>query len=361
MTVRLVDDRFRGFFDWATVGPVSRAGKERRDEFLARLDATDHPAALLRSESGALEVTRALVSRFVGATEVVFGRSVSALFSLVATTLARTKARDTVVITDTEHPVSRLCWTAVGGVTTVVVPPTASGLVDLDAIAEVVDERCIAVCAAHVTRVSGVVQPIADLARLAHDSGAVLIVDGAQATGRVPVDVGELGSDFYLGSGQKSLLAGSGTTFLAAATLARIRPLSWSNANARLLDGEVVEADPPRLLEPEWPDPAAMYTLRGSVDSFLRLGSEHVHRHITDTTAVLVDAMADAGLRPRHSASNAGIVSYETPVPADALATRLRDDGFIVSPIGNLLRVSVHLANHADDVVALASAIQRHL
>jgi cysteine desulfurase/selenocysteine lyase len=333
VTTRLVDDRFRRFFDWATVGPISRAGTERRNDFLARLDGSEHPAALLRSEAAVLETTRAIVARFLGATEVVFGRSVSGLFSLVAASLAHTKARDTVVVTDTEHPVSRLCWTAVGGVTLIVIPPTDSGLVDLDAVAAAVDERCIAVCAAHVTRVSGVVQPIRALARLAHDAGAVLIVDGAQATGRVPIDVGELNSDFYLGSGQKSLLAGSGITFLCGTALARIRPLTWSNANTRLRGSEVVEATPPRHLEPEWPDPAGLHALRGSVEAFLQVSSEHVHRHITDTTTALREAMADVGLRPRYRASNAGIVSYETPTPADVLAARLRDDGFIVSPV----------------------------
>jgi len=104
-----------------------------------------------------------------------------------------------------------------------------------------------------------------------------------------------------------------------------------------------------------------MHALSGSVEAFLELGRDHVHRHITDTTATLLDAMTDIGLQPKYRASDAGIVSYKTTTPADTLVTRLRDDGFIVSSVDKLLRVSVHLANHTDDVIALASAIQRYL
>lgn len=356
-----VDERFGRFFDWATVGPVSRAAAASRDAHLARLDAADHPAATLRAEAGVIADARSLVARFLGATDhhIVFGRSVSALFSLVATSLSATTDRSTVVLTDTEHAVSRLCWTAVTpDLRIVVVPPAEDGTVDLDAVAAAVDERCLAVCAAHVARVSGVVQPVAELARIAHGVGAPLVVDGAQATGRVPVDVTDI--DFYLGSGQKSLLAGSGLTFMAAHT-DRLRPLTWSNANARLDGDTLTLADPPRRLEPEYPDLAGMHALRATVAEFLSVGMDKVHRHITDTTAVLCEAMD--GLTPAHrpGGHNAGIVSYRSPVPADRLAARLYDDGFVVASVDGLLRVSVHLPNSAGDVLDLARAVSRHL
>jgi cysteine desulfurase/selenocysteine lyase len=374
VTARLLGDRFSRFFDWATVGPISLPGVAGRDAFLARLDESGHPAAQLRHEAGVIDEARLLVGRFLGATEdhrIVFGRSVSSLFSLVVSSLSGTKGRSTVVLTDIEHPVSRLCWTAARchrpDLRIVVVPPADTGLVDLDAVAAAVDEHCIAVCAAHVTRLSGVVQPVAELARLARDAGAVLIVDGAQAPGRVPIDVRATGCEVYLGSGQKSVLAGSGITFMAAeaALLDRIRPLTWSSANARVGDDALTVFEPPHRFEPEPPDLASAHTLRASVAEFLELGIHNVHRHITGTTSALLDAMAETGIPPRYrpDKNNAGILSYDTarsPTSAEMLATRLRDDGFVVSSVDTVLRVSVHLPNNVSDVGDLAQAVQRH-
>lgn len=338
---RLLGGRFSRFFDWATVGPISLAGVAGRDGFLARLDESDHPAATLRQEAAVIGEARSLVGRFLGATEahrIVFGRSVSALFSLVVSSLSGTKDRSTVVVTDIEHPMSMRAARC-PDLRIVVVQPTDTGLVDLDAVAAAVDERCVAVCAAHVARVSGVVQPVAALAQLAHDVGAVLIVDGAQATGRVPVDLRTLGCDVYLGSGQKSLLAGSGITFMAATV-----------------------AEPPHRFEPEPPDLASAHTLRASVAEFLRLGIQNVHQHITGITSAALDAMTEIGLPRgyRPDQNNAGILSYDTARPADELAIRLRHEGFVVSPVDKLLRVSVHLPNSVSDVVDLAKAIRRH-
>lgn len=371
---RLLGDRFSRFFDWATVGPVALAGVARRDAFLARLDESWHPAAQLRHEAGVIEEARSLVGQFLGATEdhrIVFGRSVSALFSLVVNSLSGTTSRSTVVLTDIEHPVSRLCWTAARGhspdLRIVVVPPADTGLVDLDAVAAAVDERCVAVCAAHVTRLSGVVQPVAELAALAHDAGAALVVDGAQAPGRVPIDLQAIGCDVYLGSGQKSLLAGSGVAFMAAeaALLDRIRPLTWSSANAQVGDDVLTVFEPPHRFEPEPLDLASAHTLRASVAEFLGLGMRHIHQHITGITSALLEAMAEIGMPPRFrpDKNNAGILSYDTvrsPTPADVLATRLRGEGFVVRAVDELLRLSVHLPNNVSDVVELAQAIRRH-
>ena len=376
---RLVDDRFARFFDWATVGPVSLAGVASRNAFLARLEESPHPAAQLRHEAHVIDSTRALVGRFLGAAaahQIVFGRSVSALFSLIAASLAGTRHRSIVVLTDTEHPVARLCWVAARryrpGLRIVVVPPTDTGLVDLDAVAAAVDERCIAICAAHVARMSGVIQPVGALAQLAHDTGAVLIVDGAQAAGRVPVDLRALDCDAYLGSGQKSLLAGNGITFMAAdvALLERIQPVTWSSANIRFAgppgDDTLTLVDTPRRFEPDPPDLASTYALRASVEEFLWLGMQNVQRHITETASVLTQAMNEIGLRPRYrlDANNAGMVSYNLACScarADILVEQLRVESLAVRSAGELLRVSLHLANSATEVLELAHAVRRHV
>lgn len=373
---RLAGERFGRFFDWATVGPVSPAGVAARNAFLARVDESDHPAVQLRQEAHVLGDTRAVLGRFVGATgdhHIVFGRSVSALCSLVATSLAEGAQRPTVVLTDIEHPMTRLAWAAARryrpGLEVRAVPPTATGLVDPDAVAAAVDERCVAVCTAHVSRMSGVVQPVAALARLARRAGAVLLVDGAQAAGRVPIDLPALECDGYLGSGQKSLLAGTGIAFLAAKTalLARLRPLTWSNSNARVAGPDTTDfLDGPGRFEPEPPDLATTFALHASVTEFLRLGMAEVQRRLTHTTAVLVEQMRTAGLPLRYplTATNAGILSYDTTgctTPADVLAGKLRHEGLAVKSAGQLLRISVHLPNNGAEIAELVHTIRRHL
>src|SRR5918999_1421637 len=97
----------------------------------------------------------------------------------------------------------------------VIVLPSPDGLtVPLDAFDEAIDERTALVATAHVYFTTGAIQDVAGVARLAHDRGALLLVDAYQATGLIPTDVSELGVDFYVSGTLKWLFGGPRMAFL---------------------------------------------------------------------------------------------------------------------------------------------------
>lgn len=120
---------------------------------------------------------------------------------------------DRVVVSSVEHNavVRPLAALQASGVEVVQVPVDEAGRVDLDAAEElVVAAPTKAVVCQHASNVTGAIQPVADLADIAHERGAVLVVDGAQAAGHLKVDVSALGADAYVASGHKGLLGPQG-------------------------------------------------------------------------------------------------------------------------------------------------------
>jgi cysteine desulfurase family protein len=127
---------------------------------------------------------------------------------------------DRVVVSSVEHNsvVRPLAWLAGRGVEVVVVRADAEGRVDADEFEHAVAVRPTrAVVCQHASNVTGAIQPVGDLADIAHAHGAVMIVDGAQAAGHLEVDLGALGVDAYACSGHKGLLGpqGVGVLYLA--------------------------------------------------------------------------------------------------------------------------------------------------
>jgi cysteine desulfurase family protein len=127
---------------------------------------------------------------------------------------------DRVVVSSVEHnAVTRpLAALATGGVNVVTVPADAEGHVDPDDVERAVAaERTAAVVCQHASNVSGVIQPVGDLADIAHEHGALMVVDGAQAAGHLDIDLAALGADAYVVPGHKGLLGpqGIGAVYLS--------------------------------------------------------------------------------------------------------------------------------------------------
>lgn len=124
---------------------------------------------------------------------------------------------DRVVVSSVEHNavVRPLAVLAAAGVEVVVVRADAEGHVYPEDVERAIDDAPTrAVICQHASNVTGVIQPIGDLADIAHQRGAVLIVDGAQGAGHMPVDLAALGADAYACSGHKGLLGPQGTGVL---------------------------------------------------------------------------------------------------------------------------------------------------
>jgi len=140
--------------------------------------------------------------------EVIFVRGTTEGINLVAQSYGRStlKPGDEILLTTMEHHSNIVPWQIVAGQTGAVVraiPITDAGEVDLDAYRKLLGPRTRIVGVVHISNALGTINPVAEMTRLAHDAGAVVVVDGAQAAPHMPVDVQALGCDFYACSGHK--------------------------------------------------------------------------------------------------------------------------------------------------------------
>ncbi len=159
----------------------------------------------------AYENARARIARFIGAgkaEEIVFTRGATEGVNLVAATWGRQNLRagDEVVLTQLEHHANIVPWQMLReekGIELKIVPVTPDGTVLLEDVRAALSARTKLVATAHVSNVLGTILPVQDIARIAHEAGALYLVDGCQAVPHLPVDVRALGADFYVFSGHK--------------------------------------------------------------------------------------------------------------------------------------------------------------
>jgi cysteine desulfurase/selenocysteine lyase len=158
-----------------------------------------------------IDIARKSVANFIGAAnpdEIVFTRNTSESLNLVAKTLGKTVLGpgDEVLITIMEHHSNLIPWQQVceeTGAKLVYLYPEKDGTLTPEMAAEKINEHTKIVSMCHVSNVLGVVNPVKEIAEIAHKVGAYVVVDAAQSTPHIPVDVQELGCDLLAFSGHK--------------------------------------------------------------------------------------------------------------------------------------------------------------
>ena len=168
----------------------------------------------LAEESTAMfEQAREKVAKFINAPsaeQIIFTRNATESINLVAYTWARAtlKAGDRIILTEMEHHSNLVPWQilmAERGVELEFIPVTPAGLLDLDAYRALLTRNPKLVAFSGMSNVLGTINPVAEMVRLAHAAGAIVLVDGAQSVPHLPVDVQALGVDFLAFSAHKML------------------------------------------------------------------------------------------------------------------------------------------------------------
>lgn len=157
-----------------------------------------------------MEATRRLTADFIGSPsteEIIFTRGTTEAINLVASSYGSLLHEgDEVILTTMEHHANIVPWQLLRerrGIVIRVVPLLPDGSLDMEAFRGMLSERTKVVSVAHVSNVLGTVNPVAEIAAMAHAAGAVCLVDGAQAIAHIPVDVKAIGADFYVFSSHK--------------------------------------------------------------------------------------------------------------------------------------------------------------
>ncbi|MCQ8893974.1 MAG: cysteine desulfurase [Methanolinea sp.] len=235
---------------------------------------------LARRTTTEFERTREVLARFlgVGPETLVFVRNTTEAINLVAAGLAWERG-DEVVTTALEHHANLLPWMNLEkrGVRTVVVPHHG-GRIDPADVGSALTERTRLVAVTHMTNVLGTVQPVEEVADLAHERDVPVLLDAAQSVGHIPVDVGKF--DFVAIPGHKGLLGPQGTGVLYAADLSLLSPCCFGGGIVEEVTlGGFSLLPPPARFEAGTPNIPGVIGLGAAIGLVEELGVENIHRH----------------------------------------------------------------------------------
>ena len=238
--------------------------------------------------TAAYEGARATVADHIGAAdrrEIVFTRNVTEAINLVAYAWgdANVRAGDRIVLTEMEHHSNIVPWQLLAeraGAEIDWVPITDDGLLDLDAYASLLERGPKLVAVAHVSNVLGTENPLAEISRLAHEAGALVLADGAQAAPKMAVDVAELGVDFYGLTGHKVYgPTGIGALWARLDLLREMPPFMGGGSMIRKVTKQgTTWADPPARFEAGTPAIAQAIGLAAALRWLDALGMDAVTR-----------------------------------------------------------------------------------
>jgi cysteine desulfurase / selenocysteine lyase len=234
----ILQHRVRGktlvYLDSAATAQKPRAVIDRIDRFYRQENANVHRGVHYLSERAtvAYDEARAKVARLLNAgspREIIFTRGTTDGINLVAQSYGRTfKAGDEILITTMEHHSNIVPWQIIceqSGARLRAAPLTANGELDLAAFQEMLTDRTRLVAAVHLSNALGTINPVKRMIAWAHERDIPVLLDGAQSAPHLPVDVQDLGCDFFVFSGHKLLgPTGIGVLYGRESLLERMPP-----------------------------------------------------------------------------------------------------------------------------------------
>ena len=347
--------------------------------------ATVHRGVYQRSADMTLayEAARRRVASFIGGREdeVVFVRGATEGINLVAYSWAvpNLQPGDRILLSQLEHHSNIVPWQMAAertGAIIDVVPLTHDHRIDLDAMATMLTDRHKLVALAHVSNVMGSILDVQRATQLAHGVGAKILIDGCQAVPRLPVNVAELGCDFYVFSGHKLYgPTGIGVLWGRYALLDAMPP--WQGGGAmidRVTFEKTTYAPAPGRFEAGTPHIIGVTGLHAAIDYVDGIGLDRIHAHESALVKAARDALSGLNsVRLLGPDDSAGIVSFvvEGVHPHD-VATIL-DEGNVAIRAGHhcaqplmdslglpaTARASFGVYNSAGDIAALVKGIER--
>lgn len=248
------------------------------------------------------EGARDKVRRFIHANstaEIIFTRGTTTSLNLVAQSygLANVREGDEIVISPMEHHSNIIPWQQVAkvtGATLIYLPLQEDGTISLEDVRKTVTSNTKIVAIAHVSNVLGTVNPVKEIAKIAHDNGAVIVVDGAQGVPHMEVNVQDLDCDFYAFSGHKMCApTGIGVLYGKKELLEAMEPVEFG--------GEMI--DFVHLYESTWkelpwkfeggtPIIAGAIGLGAAIDFLNEIGMDQISAHEQKITSYAMERLS---------------------------------------------------------------------
>ena len=360
---------------------------EAMDKYYKTINANVHRGVhtLGSLATDAYENARLAVSTFICAhdeREIIFTRGTTESLNMVAHGYARqhVHAGDEIIITLMEHHSNLIPWQQVAnatGATLTYLPLLDDGTISLEDVREMVTDRTKIIAMTQCSNVLGTINPIKEVAKIAHEHGAILVVDGAQSVPHMKVDVQELDCDFLAFSGHKMMgPTGIGVLYGKMEVLEKMEPVHYG--------GEMIETvelfqstwkDIPYRFEGGTPIIAGAVGLHAAISYIESIGINVIEEHDHRLTAYALEKLsAIEGLTiygPQHDRGALVTFNVEGVHPHD-VATVLDTEGIAIraghhcaQPLMRYLdvaataRASFYLFNTLQDIDILVDALQK--
>lgn len=377
------------YLDNAATSQKPRQVIEALDDYYNRYNANVHRGIHKLSEeaTAAYESARVKIKKFINAKskrEVIFTRGTTEGINLVAQTWGKVNLGpgDVVLSTVMEHHSNIVPWQilqAEKGFTLKYVGLNPDGTLDMDEYARLLrDEPVKLVTVMQVSNVLGTVNPVMQMAKLAHEHGALILVDGAQSIPHMPVDVRSLDADFFVFSGHKMCgPTGIGVLYGKRDLLEDMPP--WQGGGDMIsrvtLDGSTWN-DLPYKFEAGTPIIAGAIGLGYTVDYLNEIGMEAIHTYEQQMAVYLLDRLAEVPFvtvyGPDASQKGAvaaftvdGVHAHDVAQMVDADGVAIRAGHHCAMPLHDVLgiqataRASLYLYNTTQEIDVLIEALYR--
>ncbi len=375
------------YLDNAATSQKPMAVIDRMNDFYTREYATVRRGVHYLSERAtfAHDKARATVANLLNATdsrEIVFVRGTTEAINLVANGFALDvlKSGDEVLITHLEHHANIVPWQMAcqrTGAKLVVAPINEAGEIELEKLADLISDRTKIVAVAHVSNALGTINPVREIVALAHARGIPVLVDGAQGAPHMPVDVQELGCDFYAFSGHKIFgPTGIGVLYGRAEWLEKLPPYQGGGDMILSVTFEktIYNAIPVKF-EAGTPAIAEAIGLATAIDYVTAIGLDRIAAYETSLLAYATERISSIhGVRLIGTArEKAAVLSFEVDgIHPHDIGTVLDQDGIAIrvghhcaQPVMQFYnvpataRASFAFYNTRDEIDALAAGVEK--
>ena len=291
------------------------------------------------------DAARAKIARFIGAPapeNVVFTRNATEALNLLAYSYAPNalKAGDEIILTELEHHANFVPWVTLAkqhGWVIKFVPLREDGLLDWDKLDELLTPRTKLVCFAQVSNVLGSITDAKAITQKAHAAGAKVVVDGAQSAPHMPVDVQDMGCDFFVFSGHKMLgPTGIGALYGKMELLEAMPPfLMGGDMISYVGFDRILWNDVPLKFEAGTPAFVEAIGLGAAVDYLSALGMAAVREHEREITSYALERMGEVpGARifgPHNADVRGGVLTFAIDrIHPHDLGTLLDEEGVAI-------------------------------
>jgi len=314
-------------------------------QFYSRDNSNIHRAAhtLAARSTELFEAGREKVRKFLGAAdakEIIFVRGTTEAINLVAQSYGRKNigAGDEIIVSELEHHANIVPWQLLAeqvGATLRVIPINDRGELILEEYVKLLGAKTKFVSVAHVSNSLGTINPVEQIIALAHARGVPVLIDGAQSTPHLPVNVSALDADFYVFSGHKIFApTGIGALYGKAPLLEAMPP--WQGGGHMIKDvrfEKTTYQNAPEKFEAGTPDIAGVVGLGAAIDYLFKVGIPGIATYEHALLEYATQALATIpGLRPiGTAATKASVLSFVIPgLPNESVARHLDKNGIAV-------------------------------